>query len=171
MGKATNQRWIVLGALCKILLGCGTDASGGKDSSQVSTVSADSVASLTLSWRLEAPAAWDAHVKIVDAPESVARLTAEGVRSARLFNYIPFDSSVVAQTLLGVYVYDSTAWAKLEREGGPPRGEVVTRGAGVAYVASLPQSNPFAPGSRDSVEFSRRTVTMDFVKKAFRVVP
>jgi hypothetical protein len=78
---------------------------------------------------------------------------------------------VVPQTLLGVYVYDSTAWARLEREGGPPQGVVIGQGAGVVYVAGFPQSNPFAPGSRDAQEFDRRSVSREYVTRAFRGVP
>ena len=54
---------------------------------------------------------------------------------------------------------------------GQPGVLFVTRGPGVAYVVGFPQSNPFAPGTVDSVEFDKRTVTMEFVKKALRVVP
>ena len=72
--------------------------------------------------------------------------------------------------LLGVYVYDSTAWAKVEGEEGPPQGEVVARAPGVVYVVGFPQSNPFGWGQADSVEFEKRTVTMAYVKGAFRVV-
>jgi hypothetical protein len=123
-----------------------------------------------LSWRLESPASWDDRVRIVDDPEGVQRLSEQGIRAARLFEYLPRDTSIVPQTLLGVYVYDSTAWAKLEGEEGPPQGEVVTRGPGVVYVVGFPQSNPFAAGSADSVEFDKRAVTMKYVKRAFHVV-
>lgn len=123
-----------------------------------------------LSWRFEAPPSWDERVRIVEDPDGADRLAEEGIHAARLFEYLPHDTTIVPQTLLGVYVYDSTVWARLEAEGGPPQGDLVMRGPGVAYVVGFPQSNPFAPGTADSVEFDKRTVTMDYVKKAFRVV-
>ncbi|HEX4934544.1 MAG TPA: hypothetical protein VFV33_15245 [Gemmatimonadaceae bacterium] len=123
-----------------------------------------------LSWRLESPKFWDERVRVVDDPEGEARLAAQGIFAATLFEYLPRDTSVVPQTLLGVYVYDSTAWAKLQGEEGPPQGEVVERGPGVVYVVGLPQSNPFGWGSADSAEFEKRTITLEDVKRAFRVV-
>ncbi len=107
---------------------------------------------------------------MVDDPEGIERLHAQGIRSARLFNYVPYDTSIVPQTLLGVYVYDSTAWAKLEAEDGPPQGELLKRSPGIAYIASFPQSNPFEGGGRDAAEFAKRSVNRAFVDSAFRVV-
>jgi hypothetical protein len=124
-----------------------------------------------VSWRLDAPPSWDDRVVIAQDSEGADGLARAGIQSARLFNYLPFDSTVVPQTLLGVYVYDSTAWARLEREGGPPQGVVIGQGAGVVYVAGFPQSNPFAPGSRDAQEFDRRSVSREYVTRAFRGVP
>jgi hypothetical protein len=153
------------------LLACGRPApGGGADSTAARAAVADSVAMGALSWRFASPPSWDDRVRIVDDPEGLARLKEQGIHSARIFEYLPRDTSIVPQTLLGVWVYDSTSWARLEREDGPPQGELVARGPGVAYVVGFPQSNPFAAGSVDSVEFDRRTVTMDYVKGAFHVV-
>lgn len=137
------------------------------------SVTAESVVSDTipsLSWRFTAPETWDERVVLVEDPDGSEQLAREGIHSGRLFNYLPYDTTVVPQTLLGVWVYDSTAWARLEAEGGPPQGELIRSGPGVAYVVGFPQSNPFRPGSRDSAEFDRREVTMEFVQSAFRVV-
>jgi hypothetical protein len=125
----------------------------------------------SVSWRFEAPGSWDDRVVIADEPAGVDGGAGGGVQSARLFNYLPFDTTVAPQTLLGVYVYDSTSWARLEQEEGPPAGELIARGPGVVYVAGFPQSNPFAPGSRDAQEFDRRSVTREYVATAFRAVP
>lgn len=153
------------------LAGCG----GSTPESSADSVVATAVRGVNgveeaLSWRLEAPASWDERVRIVEDPDGADRLAEEGIHAARLFEYLPHDTTIVPQTLLGIYVYDSTMWAKLEAQDGPPQGDLVTRGPGVAYVAGFPQSNPFAPGSVDSVEFDKRTVTMDYLKRAFRVV-
>jgi len=123
-----------------------------------------------LSWRLEAPQSWDDRVRLVDAAEEVGRPIGGGVRAARRFEYVPHDTTLVPQPLLGIYVYDSTAWARLEAEEAPRSGDLITRGAGVAFVATLPPSNPFAPGSEDAAAFEGRTVTIEYVRRAFRVV-
>lgn len=163
--------WLVAagGVLLTACAGKGEQAGRG-DSAAVVVGKAVDAPLPALSWRLESPPSWDERVRIVDDPEGVQRLKEQGIHAARLFEYLPRDTSIVPQTLLGVYVYDSTAWAKLEGEEGPPQGEVVTRGPGVVYVVGFPQSNPFAPGSADSVEFDKRAVTMEYVKRAFHVV-
>jgi hypothetical protein len=147
--------------------------SGGADSTTATAASpaVDSAPLAPVSWRFEPPASWDDRVRVADDPEGAARLAAQGIRSARLFEYLPRDTSIVAQTLLGIYAYDSTAWARLAAEDGPPQGDLLGYEGGVAYVAGLPQSNPFAPGSADFGEFERRSVTLDFVRRAFRIVP
>lgn len=170
MGR-TSRVSLVGSALAVCLAGCSgpaRDADG--DSASVMAVKATNGVEEALSWRFEAPPSWDDRVRIVDDPDGADRLAEQGIHAARLFEYLPRDTTIVPQTLLGVYVYDSTVWAKLEAEGGPPQGDLVMRGPGVAYVVGFPQSNPFAPGSADSVEFDKRTVTMDYVRKAFRVV-
>lgn len=163
--------WLVAagGALLAACAGKSEQAGSGDSAAAVVGKAADAPLP-ALSWRLESPPSWDERVRIVDDPEGVQRLKEQGIHAARLFEYLPRDTSIVPQTLLGVYVYDSTAWAKLEGEEGPPQGEVVTRGPGVVYVVGFPQSNPFAPGSADSVEFDKRGVTMEYVKRAFHVV-
>jgi len=169
-----TSRWLIGGVSAVVLLtvvGCADrQGAAGSDSRAAVPVDAGAAKMNALSWRFESPPSWDDRVRMVDDPEGLARLTEQGIHSAKLFDYLPQDTTIVPQTLLGVYVYDSTAWAQLEAEDGPPQGDLVARGPGVAYVVGFPQSNPFAPGSVDSVEFDRRTVDMSYVKRAFHVV-
>jgi hypothetical protein len=83
---------------------------------------------------------------MVDDPEGRARLAQQGIRDARLFEYLPHDRAIVPQTLLGVYVYDSLAWARLEAEEGPPGRVDRSRRARVHRPV---QSNPFEHRSVD----------------------
>jgi hypothetical protein len=170
--EAMRRRWVRAGLWCVTLAACGERTGvGGRPDSTAGAAAATDAAVPSVSWRLEAPSSWDDRVVIVPDPQGAEGLASEGIQSARLFNYVPYDTTVVPQTLLGVYVYDSTAWARLEGEDGPPQGDVVGRGEGIVYVAGFPQSNPFAPGSRDAREFDRRTVTREYVRGAFRAVP
>lgn len=162
--------WLVAAGGALLAACAGKSERTGAENSAIVVETAGAAAVPALSWRLESPPSWDDRVRIVDDPEGVQRLKEQGIHAARLFEYLPRDTSIVPQTLLGVYVYDSTAWAKLEGEEGPPQGEVVARGPGMVYVVGFPQSNPFAPGSADSVEFDKRGVTMEYVKRAFHVV-
>jgi len=146
-----------------VMAGCSSTETRGEGDS---VAAGDAV-----SWRLASPSTWDDRVRVTDDPEGAEHLARQGIRSARLFEYLPYDTTIVPQTLLGVYVYDSLAWSKLEAEEGPPQGDLIARGPGLAYVVGFPQSNPFAPGSRDSAEFDRRSVSMEYVKQAFRTMP
>ncbi len=146
-------------------------ADSGRADSTAAAASVSAPVQPPVSWRFETPASWDERVRVADDPEGAARLAAQGIRSARLFEYLPLDTTIVPQTLLGIYAYDSTAWARLAAEDGPPQGDVLLQQDGVAYVAGLPQSNPFAPGSADHAEFERRSVSLDYVRRAFRAVP
>jgi len=179
---APSGRWrpaaVTLLVLVPIVVAsCGGEGGGGGDGRTGSSTSAvprsetGTAESPPVSWRFESPASWDERVRVADDPEGTERLAAQGIRSARLFEYLPRDTSVVPQTLLGIYAYDSTAWARLAAEEGPPQGELLAYWGGVAYVAGLPQSNPFAPTSEDFAEFERRSVTLAYVRGAFRVVP
>lgn len=174
-----NGRWRKWGAArvgglaaLAVLPSCRKDSGGVAKGDSLASKAADQhgASMPALSWRLESPASWDDRVRVVDDAEGATRLAEQGIHASTLFEYLPRDTSVVPQALLGVYVYDSTAWAKVEAEDGPPQGEVVERGAGVVYVAAFPQSNPFGWGSADSAEFEKRSVTMEYVKRAFRVV-
>lgn len=153
------------------IMSAACSASGEREAGDsAKTGAGPSAAPASLSWALSAPATWDDRVVMVDDPEGIAGLREQGIRSARLFNYVPYDTTIVPQTLLGVYVYDSTAWARVEAEGGPPQGELLRRSPGIAYIVSFPQSNPFAEGVRDFNEFALRSVGRAFVDSAFRVV-
>ena len=154
-------------------VGCTRPAPNDKsaDSAGASAALVASTPRAPISWRFEEPASWDERVRMVDDAYERARLATLGIHGARRFEYIPRDSSLMPQVLLGFWVYDSTAWAKEAAEEGPPKGEEIARGPGVVYIAGLPQSNPFAPGSVDFVEFAKRSVTLASVKRSFRAVP
>ena len=117
-----------------------------------------------IAWAFDAPNAWDDRVTLDD------RVPGSGTyRSARLFTYAPRDTSIVPQALLGIFVYDSLAWAAMTKQGGPPLGDSLTSVAGQVFIASLPQSNPFRAGSADSRAFDSLLVDLASVRKGFRV--
>lgn len=70
-----------------------------------------------------------------------------------LFLYQPSDSSLRAQALLVIAVYDSAAWQAVRAEAGPPPGDSVIARGGRVYVLALPQSNPFTPNTHDAILF------------------
>lgn len=171
-GRYRNFVGSVVASVIVVAAACGdrTKSAAAGDSTEGLRTGDSSAAMPALSWRLESPPSWDDRVRMVDDPQAAPLLRERAVHSAKLFEYLPRDTSIVPQVLLGVYVYDSTAWAKVSAEDGPPQGEVVARGPGVVYVVGFPQSNPFGSQQADSVEFEKRAITMEYVKRAFRVV-
>ena len=148
------------------------------DSTRAEAVRADSAAvelsplppDSAIAWKFIPPASWAERTRsvLVSAEERVRYF--QGARAAQRFDYLPHDTTVVgAQTLLLITVYDSLAWARIDRADEPPVGEVITRERGMVYVASFPQSNPFVEGSADFRDFARRTIGIDEVRKGFQV--
>ena len=158
---------------CVTMSACSTSSPNGKasDSAAAGAAALDPLPHAPLTWRFQVPQTWDDRVRMVDDPAGAPGLAAQGVHGARSFEYLPRDSSEVPQRLLGVWVYDSVAWHKVSADPAPPQGDEIARGPGVVYIAGLPKSNPFTPGTVDAVEFDKRTITLDDVRRNFRVVP
>ena len=144
-------------ACCTFLLGCATEVPPPATDSAAASHS-------PVAWALDVPPFWDDRVELVDSVPGTG-----DYRSARLFNYTPRDSTGVAQTLLGVFVYDSATWAAAKSRGGPPLGDSLTAVRGHVFIASLPQSNPFRQGSADARTFDSLAVSIETVRKGFRV--
>lgn len=118
-----------------------------------------------LAWAFDAPARWGDRVRLDDDPVSGTML------SARVFNYLPIDTTQRPQALLGLVVYDTAQWARLRAGEGPPPGDSLTAANGQVFVAGLPQSNPFAAASADARAFDSLAVDLAAVRRAFRVLP
>lgn len=123
-----------------------------------------------VAWKFLPPPSWDDRVKSILVSESDRAQYFENARAAQRFDYLPQDASIVPQTVLLITVYDSLAWKKIEVPDEPPVGDVITRARGMVYIASLPQSNPFAEGSPDYKAFEKRSVTLEEVRRRFQVV-
>lgn len=96
---------------------------------------------------LDLPASWSGRYRV--ARDTVTTIGAERVW---LFLYPPRDTTIVAQVLMAVAVYDSAAWRRASSEEGPPPGEELTRTGARVAVIGWPQSNPF-PSGPDSAAF------------------
>lgn len=142
---------LVSGAVALGLLGCG-DASkppeaGTADSSAAGVIM---FAAPDGSFDVALPARWSGHY-LVDSLSTQERGRARP--GALVFAYVPSDTSIVAQALVVVAVYDAPAWAAVRAEGGPPPGDSVAAKNGLVFVVALPQSNPFPANSTDQVLF------------------
>lgn len=117
-----------------------------------------------VAFAFDAPAVWDDRVKLEEEVPGTGTY-----RLARMFTYTPKDTTVVPQALLGIFVYDSAAWAAVAAESGPPMGDSLTTAHGQVFIAALPQSNPFREGSPDFRAFDSLSVSLEQVKRGFRV--
>jgi hypothetical protein len=118
------------------------------------------------SYELRVPARWAGAYRI-DSLSTQEQGTARP--GALNLVYLPADSSIRPQTLVVVAVYDSAAWAAVRAEQGPPPGDSVAARAGRIYVVGLPQSNPFAPGSKDAARFEALELRLAEVATLVRV--
>ena len=119
-------------------------------------------------WRFVMPVSWSERVKEV-RPQ--ARPGEPPWRDAMQFVYAPLDTQIVTQVLLRLTVYDDTVWVRMSAQDGPPVGEAVAVQSHLVYVASLPQSNPYASGSPDAAQFGRMSLTIDGVKQGLALTP
>lgn len=120
-----------------------------------------------LGWSFAWPDSWATRVRAVTPrPPRPPRPGEPRWREAVEFTYAPLDTATLPQVLLRLSVYDDTVWIRLSTAEGPPVGDAVAVGRHFIYVASLPQSNPFAPGSPDAAQFDRMTMTVDGVRQA-----
>ncbi len=115
-----------------------------------------SVSPADKSYTIVLPPRWS-RIFRVDSLSSAERGTARA--GALNIVYLPRDTTQLPQTLMVVAVYDSIAWHQLKVGGGPPPGDSVATTAGRVYVLSLPQSNPFLPGSADAAKFDSLALT------------
>lgn len=117
-----------------------------------------------IGWAFDVPPHWDDRVTLDGNVAGTGTY-----RAARMFTYAPRDTSIGPQVLLGIFVYDSAAWAEVARQDAPPQGDSLTSFGGQVFVASLPQSNPFAEGSADYRTFDSLSVDLAAVRRGFRV--
>ena len=101
-------------------------------------------------WDLTLPERWTGKYRVdsLSAPER-----GRGLPGAFIISYLPSDTTIHPQVLMGFGVYDSATWHAVSMEEGPPPGDSLASHAGRVYVIGLPQSNPFEPGSADAVVF------------------
>ena len=144
-------KWCIA-LIVPIVLGCGGDSDArpqpAVDSSAVATGARFNAPDG--SYVLELPTRWTGHYR-VDSLSTAERGRAR--HGVLVFSYLPSDSTIRPQVLAVVAVYDSSSWAAVRADGGPPPGDSVIAKAGRIYVVAQPQSNPFPAQSADAMLF------------------
>jgi hypothetical protein len=116
---------------------------------------------------VEEPAAWHDRVTVRVLSTGMDSTGTSALRSI-YFNYMPKDTSIASQTLLGVIVYRRSDWEKIAAEPGPPMGDMLIERDSTVVIAALPQSNPFATGTPDAAAFDSLSVDLARVKNMVR---
>jgi len=73
------------------------------------------------------------------------------------------------EMLLMISVFSKNDWSRLSSEEGPPVGSVITKANGMVYVYTVPQSNPFAPQSKDGKLFDQLYGDLN-INKSFKLL-
>jgi hypothetical protein len=60
-------------------------------------------------------------------------------------------------------------WTRIEAEAGPPIGTVIESLDAWVYIAQLPQSNPYSPGSPDGEQFDAMRLSIRDVRARFSI--
>jgi hypothetical protein len=102
----------------------------------------------------------------VQALDGAMDPTANRARRVVYFKYLPRDTKARAEILFALYLYRRADWDSVAAEPGPPQGDLVAEKDSLALIASLPQSNPFAPGSADAAAFDSLALTAAQVRRA-----
>lgn len=116
---------------------------------------------------VDQPPAWHDRVTLRVLSAGMDATGTSALRSI-YFNYMPRDSSIAPQTLLGVIVYRRSDWEKVAAEPGPPMGDVLIERDSTVVIAALPQSNPFAAGTPDARAFDSLSVDLARAKGMVR---
>lgn len=115
-------------------------------------------------FRFRIPSKWKARCRAAETkPEMLKSLLPEAAYMAE-FWYLPLDSTFIPQALLAIAAVPNENIDALLAEPGPPAGEVLGKGARYTYLASLPQSNPFVPGSEDYKNFQAMELNLQEIK-------
>jgi hypothetical protein len=128
---------------------------------------AETFSDATTGVQVEMPPVWHDRLSVRVLPGGMDPSGTSALRSI-YFNYMPKDSSIASQTLLGVIVYRKSDWEPLAAEPGPPMGDVLLEKDSTVIIASLPQSNPFSTGTPDALAFDSLRVDLAHAKGMVR---
>lgn len=115
-------------------------------------------------FRFRLPAKWKERYQIAETKPEMLKTLLSAAAYMTEFWYLPVDSAFIPQALLGIVAVPNEEIDALLAEPGPPAGEVLGKGARYTYLASLPQSNPFVPGSADYKNFQAMELTLQEIK-------
>ena len=119
--------------------------------------------------RFDPPSTWPPARYRVDSDSNLdAAGTSEAAYSVTLF-YVPRDTGMHDAPLCRFLVFTRQQWEHLQTDDGPPVGTTIESLDAWVYVAQLPQSNPFQPGSADAEQFDAMRLAIRDVRARFSV--
>ncbi len=66
-------------------------------------------------------------------------------------------------------VFSRDTWARIDAEAGPPVGTLIERTDQWAFVAQLPQANPYPPESLDGAQFEAMRLSIREIRARFSI--
>lgn len=117
-------------------------------------------------FRFRIPSQWKERYQIVETKPEMLKTILPAAAYMVEFWYLPVDSAYIPQALLAIAAVANENIDALLAEPGPPAGEVLGKGSGYTYLASLPQSNPFVSGSEDYKNFQAMELTLQEIKNS-----
>jgi serine beta-lactamase-like protein LACTB len=116
------------------------------------------------------PASWEERYGVAtDAGEEAKSAHPKAMRAVS-FRYIPTGRGREAERLVTFLAFPRADWESIAGEEGPPVGEIVVEKGDRVWVAVLPQSNPYPPGTPDAKGFDQMRLPIDRVRAGFRVL-
>lgn len=121
-------------------------------------------------YEFKLPTEWEGRNRIEQADGAAADSLVPRAKRVIEYVYLPLDRALGEQSLLMLIVMAQADWVAVAAEPGPPLGEVLAEQNGYAYVAALPQSNPYAGDSEDARRFDQMHLDLNAVKAAFKLL-
>lgn len=120
-------------------------------------------------FQLELPVTWEGRSRVERADGAAADRIVPRAKRVIEYIYLPADSKLNEQSLLMLIVMAGPDWLAAAKEPGPPLGALLAEQGGYAYVAALPQSNPYAKDSEDARRFDQMHLDLNAIKAAFKL--
>ncbi|MGH8528766.1 MAG: hypothetical protein ACRETN_02840 [Nevskiales bacterium] len=118
-------------------------------------------------FNLALPESWKERYRIERIEGSAASNVVPEAILVVEYLYLPAAPELREQPLLMVVVLGQGEWQARQKEEGPPLGDLLTERNGYAYIAALPQANPYGKDGDDAQHYEAMRRDLPAVKASF----
>jgi hypothetical protein len=126
-----------------------------------------SFANAEAGFTLAIPQSWSGRYRVNEFAGPIAQRRLPHAAHVIEFVHVPRNPDGEPQALLTISVFSHDEWTSVIAERRPLPGEVIATTPDAVWVASLPGSIPYPPGSPDAASFDAMHLTLEQVKSAF----